>query len=120
MKDIKQLANDLTKVKNGYKSESEKVLKKVGSDYQENVKAKTPVDSGKLKNSIKVDMVNSSTVEISSDVEYAPFVENGHLTKNGKFVKGFHMFEQAETDIKDEMDKQVEKLFADLDKLWGD
>lgn len=120
MQDIEKLIKGLSKVKNGYKSESQNVLENVGSDYQENVKANTPVDSGKLKESIQVDIVSKDTIEIYSNVEYAPFVELGHLAKNGKFVKGSGMFQLAEESMEQELNKQVESLFDKLDKMWGD
>jgi len=51
------------------------------------VKMKTPVDTGLLRNSWKRTGVMNGKVEIYNNTEYANHVEYGHRTRNGGDVK---------------------------------
>lgn len=59
-----------------------------------------PVDTGTLRRSITRSDVevygNEISVKIGSAVEYAPYVEYGHIN-GGTFVPGYHMFDTALT-----------------------
>lgn len=120
MRDIKYLSSDLNKLNNKFIESHLKVLSDVANSYEYDVKENTPVDSGNLKESISAEQKNSDTFIVGSDIEYAPYVELGHLTKNGRFVQGSHMFENSFKSIEKELDEQVDKLFNELDSLWGE
>jgi len=51
------------------------------ADFEKQVKIRTPVDTGRLRNSIHVESVNTDGEVwegiVGTDVEYAPFVEYG-------------------------------------------
>jgi len=58
------------------------VLKEVGDEGEKIIQAKTPVRTGRLKNSIHY---NPSTRSIETDVEYATIAEFGTSTRPGRF-----------------------------------
>lgn len=49
----------------------------------------TPVDTGQLRSSLEMSK-DSDGYSVGYSAQYAPDVEYGHRTKNGKFVKGQH------------------------------
>ena len=59
------------------------VLKKVGEQGEKIIQAKTPVRTGRLRNSIRY---NPSSKAIETDVEYAGFVEYGTSKRPGRFM----------------------------------
>ena len=59
------------------------VLKEVGEEGTKLIQSKTPVRTGRLKNSIRY---NPSNKSIESDVEYASIVEYGTATRPGRFM----------------------------------
>lgn len=71
------------------------LLNAVGTQIAQTVKSATPVDSGRLKESIHHEVRGNDTVVVTTDVEYAPYVDQGHTTKGGSFIPGRHMFEKA-------------------------
>ena len=60
-------------------------LLKSAEVIKKEAKGQAPVDSGRLKNSIKIDRsdLNSNEVRIGSDLDYALITELGGLTGNG-------------------------------------
>ena len=54
-----------------------KALEVVGGTGERHVKDITPVDTGRLRNSIAHNMIESHAVGIGTSVEYAPYVEFG-------------------------------------------
>ena len=59
------------------------------------VKSKTPVDTGTLRNAWRRTEPNNSSVEVYNNTEYANHVEYGHRTPKGGFVKGRKMLHRA-------------------------
>ena len=66
----------------------------VGQKVADKVKQFTPVDTGTLRGSIRHE-ISGDSVRITSDTEYAPYVDKGHATRSGTFVPGHHMFDKA-------------------------
>jgi hypothetical protein len=65
----------------------------------------TPVDTGHLRNSWKMQQVSPSRVEVTNNVEYAAHVEYGHRVKihgkfTGKVVPGDKMLHRAVDETK--------------------
>ena len=80
------------------------------------VKNKTPVDTGRLRNSW-TSTVSGATAEIFTPVEYAPYVEFGHRVKiHGKFtgnvVPGRYMLRDGVQESADNFVADAEKLLA--------
>lgn len=98
------------------------------------VKLRTPVDSGRLRDSWRIDGVKKSgeeyVVEIINSLEYASYVENGHRQEPGRFVPaigkrlvksyvpGKYMLRISEQEVQKEADKlvqnRIEKALGDL------
>ena len=67
----------------------------VGQKVADKVKQFTPVDTGTLRGSIRHE-ISGDSVRITSDTEYAPYVDQGHVTRGGgTFVPGHHMTDKA-------------------------
>lgn len=62
-----------------------KAAKMIGMQAERNVKALTPVDSGRLRGSITHES-DSNTAYIGTNVKYAPYVEFGHHQTPGRYV----------------------------------
>ena len=65
-----------------------KALEIIGGKAEGYAKKLCPVDTGRLRNSITHQQYDPHTEVIGTNVEYAPYVELGHLTSSGKHVPG--------------------------------
>lgn len=65
-----------------------RALEIIGGKAETYAKQMCPVDTGNLRNSITHVQVNDSTEAVGTNVEYAPYVELGHMTNSGKKVEG--------------------------------
>ena len=73
-------------VLNGMADAKDKALEIIGGKAESYAKRLCPVDTGNLRNSITHEQLDASTEVIGSNVEYAPFVELGHITASGSKV----------------------------------
>ena len=71
------ITSNISDVKNALESAKKTALKAVGIEAERNVKGITPVDTGRLRTSITHEVVDSNSVVIGTNVEYAPYVELG-------------------------------------------
>lgn len=74
-----------------FKKEAEEILNKAALDTQKEAKGLTPVDTGRLRSSIRVSKPTRHSRDVSTDVEYAADVEFGtsahQITpKTGKYL----------------------------------
>lgn len=65
------------------KAEVQTSLKRVGVQAMRTVKGRTPVDTGHLRGGWSMSNAGVMAIELYNNVEYAPFVENGHRTRGG-------------------------------------
>lgn len=63
----------------------ERALEICGGTAESYAKQRCPTKTSNLKNSITHD-VHGNTVTIGTDVEYAPYVEFGHIQQPGRYV----------------------------------
>lgn len=70
----------------------ERGLEAIGLTAEGHAKKETPVDTGRLRNSIS-HAVEDKAAYIGSNVEYAPYVELGSRGRDGK-----HMLQRAATE----------------------
>lgn len=63
-----------------------KALEIIGGKAEGYAKRLCPVDTGNLRNSITHEQYDESTEVIGTNVEYAPYVELGHMTSGGTHV----------------------------------
>lgn len=71
-------------------------LEAIGATAETHAKSLTPVDTGRLRNSI-AHTVGDDSVYIGTNVEYAPYVEYGSRRN-----KAHHMLKKAATEHSDE------------------
>jgi hypothetical protein len=110
MKDIDALLKELKSGLYELENNKEKALNNVGEKLIKDIKALTPVDTGKLKDSYKLS-VNKDEVEVTTDVEYAVYVNDGYSTKDGSYVNGKYMFDKSINEAKKNLDKEVYDMF---------
>lgn len=97
LKGIDQLIN---KLEVDIDTKSDNLLKKTGAYVFKDVKLNTPVDTGRLKRSWKMDR-DLNKVTISNNTSYARHVEFGHRTRSSaegggvKVVTGRHMLRNS-------------------------
>ena len=65
----------------------ERALEAIGLAAEGYAKLRTPVDTGRLRNSIS-HAVSGDSAYIGTNVEYAPYVEFGHRTVSGGWGEG--------------------------------
>lgn len=97
-----------------YPEEMEKQLKRVATGLVADIQLNTPVDTGTLKRSWKVGKVKNGTVEVGTNVEYAPMVEYGYEHESGGFVPGQHMVEKSVKQLEDRLPKELEQWLQQL------
>lgn len=93
------------------KSELQQSLKRVGVQAKRSVSNATPVDTGNLRRNWNINGASISgsliSLELYNNVEYAPFIENGHRTRGGGgWVPGHFMLRDT-----------VEAISAELPSL---
>lgn len=86
-----QIIDNSNEILSALNNQLESALEEIGQTIEENAKANTPVDTGKLRDSIQhtVD-IDNKVVNVGSGVDYAIFVEEGT-----KKMKGHHMLRDA-------------------------
>ena len=80
----------------------ERGLEAIGLTAEGHAKKETPVDTGRLRNSIS-HAVEDKAAYIGTDVEYAPYVELGARGREGK-----HMLQRAAAEHTDEYRRLME------------
>ena len=78
--------NDLKEVKEIASESIERALEQCGALWESQAKILSPVDTGRLRNSIEHHAENETTMVVETDVEYAVWVETGHTQQPGRFV----------------------------------
>lgn len=75
-----------------------KAMEEIGIVAEGYAKKACPTDTGRLKNSI-THLVGDGgrAAYIGTNVEYAVYVEEGHVTKSGSHVEGVHFLKNAAT-----------------------
>jgi phage gpG-like protein len=81
----------------------ERGLEAIGLTAEGHAKKITPVDTGRLRNSIS-HATDDEAAYIGTNVEYAPYVELGARGRDGK-----HMLQRASTEHTDEYKKLMEE-----------
>lgn len=82
-------------------------------ELQRQIVIRTPVDTGRLRSSITKRgpiLTRDNNIEgfVGTNVEYAPYVEYGHMSVGGRWVPGRHMFARG----KEASDPRIRKLLG--------
>lgn len=72
------------------------ILDSSGEEVKTGTKARTPVDTGALRNNWYFrSNVNKFQVKIANRLDYAPYVDLGTMTGSGSFKPGVRMLEKS-------------------------
>lgn len=118
------LINDLQKAINYIESKTPELLDNMADIATKEIKAITPVKTGRLRNSIQATVMGERAI-IDSSVDYADDVEFGHMqeerfvpvlgvTVDDKFIKGSHMFENGMNNAEPKLDREVKEFMDNL------
>lgn len=86
-------------------------LKQAGQVILAGVKERTPVrkiNGGTLRGDWRLAKTAINSIQISNNIEYAPFVEYGHRLRNGGFFPGVFMLRDTINDFEDRFQALVE------------
>ncbi len=90
-----------------YPREFERMVLQIAYELQRLTKEKTPEDTPHLIDYWVVGDIkkvgNEYFIEVSNNVEYAGFVEDGHRLRDGTFQEGVHMLELSIEEIYDKL-----------------
>ena len=75
-------------VQDAMQKAKDKALEIIGGKAESYATRLCPVDTGRLRNSITHQQFDENTEIIGTNVEYAPYVELGHMTASGKKIAG--------------------------------
>ena len=104
MADIKFTSN-VNDILSALEKGKRNALTAIGSSAETHAKKATPVDTGRLRNSIS-HTVDGEAAYIGSNVEYAPYVELGTSR-----AKAHHMLQKAATEHSAEYKRLAEDAF---------
>lgn len=110
---FKVFQNKIQRLSEEFKNQAIKEITQVASqNILQQTQSNTPVDTGTLRRGWKTeinDVPNGYQIEISNNVEYAPYVEYGHRTRGGKsFVEGRYMLTNAMRDTENNIGQLAE------------
>lgn len=110
----------LNKIINEAPEAIEKFLENIADEVVGETQLNTPVVTGNLcrswgRSDVKREG-NNFSVEVGSNLEYAPYVEYGHKTKNGGFVKGRFILTSEVEYMKKNFDKTLKGYVEDITK----
>ena len=117
MAEIDHLIIKLRSSRDAVGKEKAAMLDRIGEEAANTVRNLTPVDTGRLRESIHHEVQDYETVAVTTNVEYAPYVDQGHATRGGSFVPGHHMFEQGLLAVEDEMGSAVQAFLGKINIL---
>lgn len=118
IRELKKFKDSLEKLKSDTKREMAQLLDLNTNRMVADIKRNTPVDTGLLRNSFERTEIQGNEqgfqTEVSTNLEYAPYIEYGHRMKGGGFVKGHFMVYEAEKRIQKRIDQDVRNLVIKL------
>lgn len=115
LKNVTIVEDNSEQVEEGIKRALRAALEEVGLVAERFAKLMTPVDTGRLRNSITHRISSGGTeVYIGTNLPYAPYIELGVSTWNGQGPKkapkgGYQMLRKAASEHGDLYDKIIEK-----------
>lgn len=90
-----KLKSDLTKIAQQAPRLANQALHQTANDIISLTKQLAPIDTGALQRSYKVNPVSDTTIQVGSDIDYAPFVEFGTVNQTSQphLTPAFHQSE---------------------------
>lgn len=116
--DFKKLRDALARIdKNKIHSALHSALNSTASQLIPIIKSFTPVKTGLLKSSWNFEVLHGlsgATLVIYNKTYYSQFVEFGHFSRSGTWVRGFFMLtkgtQKAKKILKKELKREIEKI----------
>lgn len=102
------IENNKDKIEGALDEAIDRALEACGLQAENYAKARCPVDTGLLRNSIS-HTHDGDTAYIGTNVEYAPYVELGHRKASGGTVPGAHFLKSAAEGHTDEYKRLIEQ-----------
>ncbi|SKA99349.1 Bacteriophage HK97-gp10, putative tail-component [Caloramator quimbayensis] len=106
---------------NKFPESAKNKLGQIADEVIADTKLNTPVRTGILRRSFIREGAkqegNVYKVKCGSNILYAPFVEEGHKTGSGGFVKGRHMFKNALTKAEKKMPEKLKGLLDEITRV---
>ena len=93
------------------KSAKSRVLNRLGMVAEGYAVKLSPVDTGRLRNSITHKQLDDNTEVIGTNVDYAPYVELGHHTRSGGWVRPKEFLRPAVENHKEEFRQIIRNEF---------
>lgn len=117
--DFKKLLAETKLLQKEYDAFLRKFLKEMALRALAKTKKRTPVDTGDLRNHWEVSDIfrrgDELVVYLSNVLDYASYVEYGHLTSNReRWVEGYFMATVSVADIDKELPARYEKAFRNF------
>ncbi|GAP04887.1 HK97 gp10 family phage protein [Fructobacillus tropaeoli] len=97
-------------------------LKQAGQIILTDVKERTPVrkiNGGTLRGDWRLSKTDINAIQLSNNIEYAPFVEYGHRLRNGGFFPGVFMLRDTINDFEEKFQVLVERNLQKKLKEYG-
>lgn len=107
---LEELNKAIKEIVTQFPEEEQKQLMRLGYILEAEVKTRVPVDTGTLRASMTTQTVDQHNVEVGTNVEYAPYINDGHVTRDDSFVEGVHFME-------DSIEASEAKQLQDLENL---
>ena len=125
MEGFKEQAETIGKIPEGLDTVLEEFLNDVGSDWLEDTKANTPVDSGELRRSMTFEGAKKSAggfeIAVSNNLDYAEHVEYGHRTRGGKgYVPGINMMRNGQKGAEERISSELGGLIGEVEDEYSD
>lgn len=125
MEGFKEQAEKIGKIPEGLDSVLEEFLNDVGSDWLDDTKDNTPVDTGALEGSMTFEGAKKSTggfeIAVSNNLDYSEHVEYGHRTRGGKgYVPGVHMMRNGQKGAEERISKELGGLISEVEDEYSD
>lgn len=130
MADIDALLSRLEMAKEKFVSEKGHLLEEAAHLTESNIKSFTPRESGRLQDSIKGEVVGTDTIKVSSSVDYAIDVDQGHVQHkrfvpeldkmvHEKFIPGKFMLQKGMYKTQGELGPVIDAWLHSLDIFGG-
>ncbi|MBQ7705879.1 MAG: HK97 gp10 family phage protein [Selenomonadaceae bacterium] len=107
----KELNNALKRIVREFPRARDLFLRQEAELLTARVKPKTPADSGRLRGAWARSEPSGGSIEVYNNTEYAPYVEFGHRTRNGKSVVPGQFF------LRDAVDESRAQFQADASRI---
>ena len=118
-RELKEFQKNFKNMTDKYNKFLKKIAQKLAQIWLNKVKKRTPVITGTLRDRWRIavqEKGNEYLIILSNPLEYAPYVENGHRTRNHKgWVNGQFMMTISKQEVEDLTPKLIEK---ELQKLF--